>query len=44
MRTLASMMRRDPRVIRWTTLKLGERVQDVVRAPEKTIDHYESRT
>jgi small subunit ribosomal protein S6 len=36
MRGLAAMMRRDPRVIRWTTLKLGERLQDVVDASPQT--------
>lgn len=30
-RTLSNLMRRDPRVIRWTMLKLGERVEDIVQ-------------
>ncbi|KAH7913170.1 hypothetical protein BJ138DRAFT_1002848 [Hygrophoropsis aurantiaca] len=37
LRTLGGIMRRDPRVIRWTMLKLGEKVEDVVLPPEKTV-------
>jgi small subunit ribosomal protein S6 len=39
MRGLAAMMRRDPRVVRWTTLKLGERLQDVVDPGARTLWH-----
>lgn len=28
-------MRRDPRVLRWTVLKLGDRVEDVARQGRK---------
>lgn len=28
-------MRRDPRVLRWTMLKLGDRVEDVARQGRK---------
>ena len=38
LRSLNSIMRSDPRVIRWTMLKLGEKVEDVVQSPEKTRD------
>jgi len=38
LRTLGGVMRRDPRVIRWTMLKLGEKVEDVVKPPEKTVE------
>ncbi|KAH7925952.1 hypothetical protein BV22DRAFT_988861, partial [Leucogyrophana mollusca] len=37
LRTLGGIMRRDPRVIRWTMLKLGEKVEDVVLPREKTV-------
>lgn len=33
---LNKKMRRDPRVIRWTVLKIGERLQDVVEPKEMT--------
>jgi len=32
--SLNSIMRGDPRVIRWTMLKLGEKLEDVVKSPE----------
>lgn len=38
LRSLNSIMRSDPRVIRWTMLKLGEKVEEVVQSPEKTRD------
>lgn len=38
LRSLNSIMRSDPRVIRWTMLKLGEKIEDVVESPEKTTD------
>lgn len=31
------LMKHDPRVIRWTNIKLGERVEDVVAPPAKTF-------
>lgn len=34
---LQSELAKDPRVIRWTTLKLGDRIQQITKAPEKTI-------
>lgn len=30
-------MRRDPRVLRWTVLKLGDRVEDVAREGRKLL-------
>lgn len=38
LRSLNSIMRSDPRVIRWTMLKLGEKIEDVVESPEQTTD------
>ncbi|KAF7782622.1 hypothetical protein Agabi119p4_1998 [Agaricus bisporus var. burnettii] len=35
LRTLNNFMRRDPRVLRWTVLKLGDRVEDVARQGRK---------
>lgn len=37
MRDLDRSLRVDPRVIKWTTLKLGHRPEDMVDIPEKTI-------
>lgn len=36
-------MRSDPRVIRWTMLKLGEKIEDVVQDPEMTVDRSGQR-
>lgn len=36
---LHTLLRKDPRVIRWTMLKEGEKVEDVVELREQTIDH-----
>jgi hypothetical protein len=33
-------MRMDPRVIKWTTLKLGHRPEDMVETGEMTVDRY----
>ncbi|OCH88266.1 hypothetical protein OBBRIDRAFT_780419 [Obba rivulosa] len=41
LRSLHSVMREDQRVIRWTTLKLGEKVEDVVRPPSKSMMEYD---
>lgn len=44
-RTLATLnerLRTDPRVVRWTMLKLGERLEDVVRDPSTTVGFDES--
>lgn len=30
-------MRRDPRVIRWTVLKLGDKVEDVAKEGQKAL-------
>lgn len=38
LKSLNSIMRSDPRVIRWTMLKLGERIEDVVKAAEGTTN------
>lgn len=35
--SLALKLRRDPRVIRWTMLKQGEKIQDIVLPREKTV-------
>jgi len=40
LRTLGGMMRRDPRVIRWTMLKLAEKAEDVVTPPEQTVERH----
>lgn len=37
LRSLNKMMRHDPQVIRWTSLKVGEKLQDVVSVGEKTV-------
>lgn len=29
MKSLVARLRQDPRVIRWTTLKIGERLEDI---------------
>jgi small subunit ribosomal protein S6 len=34
--SLNGLMRRDPRVIRWTILKLGEKPEDIATIHEKT--------
>ena len=38
LRSLNGIMRNDPRVIRWTMLKLGEKIEDVVKDREVTVD------
>ena len=38
LRSLNTIMRSDPRVIRWTMLKLGEKIEDVVKDREVTVD------
>lgn len=35
--SLALKLRQDPRVIRWTMLKQGEKIQDIVLPREKTV-------
>jgi len=35
---LNSLLRKDPRVIRWTMLKEGEKLEDIVRLKQQTID------
>lgn len=35
--SLALKLRRDPRVIRWTMLKQGDKAQDIVLPREKTV-------
>jgi small subunit ribosomal protein S6 len=35
--SLNSIMRRDPRVVRWTILKLGSRPEDMAREGRRTI-------
>lgn len=41
LRTFNLIMRRDPRVIRWTVLKMGEKLEDVAKEGEKATknDH-----
>lgn len=36
---LHTLLRKDPRVIRWTMLKEGEKLEDVVELKEQTIEH-----
>ncbi|KZO98854.1 hypothetical protein CALVIDRAFT_424273 [Calocera viscosa TUFC12733] len=38
MKTLTAALKQDPRVVRWTTLKLGERLQDMLGSRAQTID------
>lgn len=38
LKSLNAIMRSDPRVIRWTMLKLGERIEDVVKPMESTTN------
>ncbi|KZT24262.1 ribosomal protein S6 [Neolentinus lepideus HHB14362 ss-1] len=41
LREFNSIMRKDPSVIRWTTLKVGDKVEEIVSRPEKTLsDSY----
>jgi small subunit ribosomal protein S6 len=35
LQSLNNFLRRDPRVLRWTVLKLGDRVEDVARQGRK---------
>ncbi|KAJ7647237.1 ribosomal protein S6 [Roridomyces roridus] len=35
--SLNGLMRRDPRVIRWTVLKLGSRPEDIAREGRRTL-------
>jgi len=37
-RSLSSLMRRDPRVIRSTMIKLGDKVEDIVEESERTVN------
>ncbi|RPD63857.1 ribosomal protein S6 [Lentinus tigrinus ALCF2SS1-7] len=37
LRSLNKIMRHDPQVIRWTSLKVGEKLEDVVTLGEKTV-------
>lgn len=41
--SLNSIMRGDPRVIRWTMLKLGDKLEDVVKEREVTVDRTGQR-
>lgn len=43
LRSLNSILRRDPRVIRWTMLKMGEKIEDVVKDREVTVDRSKER-
>ena len=36
---LHTLLRKDPRVIRWTMLKEGEKLEDVVELKEQTVEH-----
>ena len=35
--SLDNILKHDPRVIRWTMIKMGEKVEDVVQPPSKTF-------
>lgn len=37
LQSLSGVMRHDPRVIRMTTLKAGEKAEDIVRPKTKTL-------
>ncbi|KAF9501587.1 hypothetical protein BDN71DRAFT_1501294 [Pleurotus eryngii] len=37
LRSLNGIMRRDPRVLRWTVLNLGSKVEDVANASNKNL-------
>lgn len=37
---LSTLLRKDPRVIRWTMLKEGDKVEDVVTIAEQTIRKF----
>lgn len=37
LKELGASLRRDPAVIRWTMLKQGEKVEDIVTTREKTV-------
>ncbi|KAF8893953.1 ribosomal protein S6 [Infundibulicybe gibba] len=37
LKSLNSIMRRDPRVLRWTVLKLGEKVEDIAKEGQKSL-------
>jgi small subunit ribosomal protein S6 len=34
---LSALMQHDLRVIRWSNIKLGEKIEDIVKPPAKTI-------
>ncbi|KAG6842181.1 hypothetical protein C0991_001674 [Blastosporella zonata] len=42
LRSLNAIMRRDPRVIRWTVLKLADKVDDVAVKGQQAITHSAS--
>ena len=37
LKALNDIMRHDPRVVRWTNLKVGEKLQDIAERKETTI-------
>ncbi|KAF8513028.1 ribosomal protein S6 [Hysterangium stoloniferum] len=37
-------LRQDPRVIRWTMTKLGEKIEDIAQPNEKTIQYIKTET
>jgi len=37
MKLLTSTLKREPRVIRWTVIKLGEKLEDILEPPAKTL-------
>ncbi|RDB25018.1 putative 28S ribosomal protein S6, mitochondrial [Hypsizygus marmoreus] len=37
LRSLNSIMRRDPRVIRWTVLKMGSKAEDIAKEGQKAL-------
>ncbi|CAE6444631.1 unnamed protein product [Rhizoctonia solani] len=39
MQALGARMRQDPRVIRVNTIKLGEKLEDIVKTQEKTVSY-----
>ncbi|KAG8936848.1 hypothetical protein FRC03_009600 [Tulasnella sp. 419] len=37
MQTVANQLQQDPRVVRWTTTKIGERLEDILGTKESTV-------
>ncbi|KIO32270.1 hypothetical protein M407DRAFT_241525 [Tulasnella calospora MUT 4182] len=42
MKSVAHSLKADERVLRWTTTKLGERLEDIAKPAESTVVHQSS--